>query len=88
MRWRWRAATSGAQPRLISEYFSQSTSKSWADAVAEEAYGDDDPADAFRRGGAPSGHGGQTEADEDEVRQLTQEETHEPHGADSAPGDE
>ena len=92
----WRAPAPVVQSRL-SEYFSQSQAKqvpmsaanlSWAEDMEEEAYGDEDPAGAFSLGGVVSGHGGQTEADEEEVLQMTEEETHESHGATPAPSDE
>ncbi len=60
---------------------------SWAEDREEEAFGDDDPAGAFPLGGTGSERGGQTEADENEVRTMT-EETHETHAATPAPSDE
>ena len=94
----WRAPVPAVQARL-SEYFSQSQAKlapmsaanlSWAADDEEEAFGDDDPAGAFLLGGAASGHGGLTEADEDEVLKMTEEvdDDHDAHGATPAPSDE
>ncbi len=48
---------------------------SWAEDREEEAFGDDDPAGAFPLGGTGSERGGQTEADENEVRTMTEETT-------------
>lgn len=93
----WRAPAPVVQSRL-SEYFSQSQAKltpmsaanlSWAATVEEGAFGDDDPAGVFPLGGAASGHGGLTEADEDEVLKMTEEvDDHDAHGATPAPSDE